>query len=491
MISAMSAEAIRREWAGRVIDGRFTLLQWLGGTERSGVFLTELPGPQAQKAAIKLIAADGGDAEARIAGWAATSTLSHPHLIRLLDTGRCQIDDAALVYAVMEYADEVLAEILPERPLTPGETKEMLGPVLDTLSYLHGKGFVHGHVKPSNIMVVDDQLKLAGDSLWIEGETWMNGAPAGVYDAPEAATGTISPAGDVWSLGVTLVVALTQHPPVWDGSMESDPVVPESIPQPLAGIARGCLKIDPAHRCTLEEIRAQLDAASSPPAAPEKAGGRVPGKSRTGVVVAGVLVLLAVIAVFLVRSHQVQSSSPDGEQAPAATTAPPQTQEQAPTATTAPPQAQEQAPTAATAPPEEQTPAGTAASPQEPAPAATTEAPVAGDQNSRGPASNGTALKGAVADQVLPDVPASASRTIHGKVNVGIRVTVDAGGTVSDAAFDSEGPSKYFAKAAMQAAQRWKFKPAQVDGQTVSSVWMLRFQFAQDGTTVTPVETSP
>ncbi len=479
MISAMSAEAIRRDWTGRVIDGRFTLLRWLGGTERSGVFLTELPGPPAQKAAIKLIAADGGDAEARIAGWAATATLSHPHLIRLLDTGRCQTDGAALVYAVMEYADEVLAEVLPERPLTPREAKEMLGPVLDTLSYLHGKRFVHGHVKPSNIMVVDDQLKLAADSLWIEGETGMNPPAAGVYDAPETASGTISPAGDVWSLGVTLVVALTQHPPVWDGSMESDPVVPESIPQPLADIARGCLKTDPARRYTLEEIRARLDAASSVPAAPGNAGGGVSGKSRAAVLVAGMLVLLAIIAVFLVRSHQSQSSSPDTEQAPAITTAPPQTQEQAPAVRTASPQTQERAPTATTAPPEEQ------------APAATTEAPVPGDQNSKNPASNGSALKGAVAEQVLPDVVPSASRTIHGKVNVGIRVTVDASGAVSDAAFDSEGPSKYFAKAAMQAAQRWKFEPAQVDGQAVSSVWVLRFQFTQDGTTVTPVETSP
>ena len=70
-----------------------------------------------------------------------------------------------LVYSVTEFAEEVLSEIIPERPLSPRETQEMLSPVLDALIYLHGKGFVHGHLKPSNIMVVGNQLKISGDGL--------------------------------------------------------------------------------------------------------------------------------------------------------------------------------------------------------------------------------------------------------------------------------------------------------------------------------------
>jgi TonB family protein len=81
--------------------------------------------------------------------------------------------------------------------------------------------------------------------------------------------------------------------------------------------------------------------------------------------------------------------------------------------------------------------------------------------------------------------------TIHGKIQVSIRVTVDAGGNVSNAAVDSPGPSKYFAKAALQAAQQWRFKPAQVNGQAVSSVWVLRFEFGKTATEVTPVEVTP
>ena len=161
----MSTATVRKDhdWVGRVIDGRFTLLQWLGGSESSDVFLTELPDNPTQKAAIKLVPADTVDADAYIAGWAATTTLSHPHLIRLFHTGRCQINSSVLLYAVMEYAEENLSQIIPERPLTPAEAREMLPPVLDALSFLHERSFVHGRLKPSNIMVVDNQLKISWD----------------------------------------------------------------------------------------------------------------------------------------------------------------------------------------------------------------------------------------------------------------------------------------------------------------------------------------
>jgi TonB family protein len=114
------------------------------------------------------------------------------------------------------------------------------------------------------------------------------------------------------------------------------------------------------------------------------------------------------------------------------------------------------------------------------------QSPVPGTQSSKG-----AAVRGAVAERVLPDVPQSASETIHGTVEVSIRVTVDPSGDVSNATFDSPGASKYFANLALQAARDWRFKPAQVDGQAVSSVWILRFQFRQTGTEVTPVEASP
>jgi protein TonB len=171
-------------------------------------------------------------------------------------------------------------------------------------------------------------------------------------------------------------------------------------------------------------------------------------------IVAAALVVVAVAAVLLVRSHRSE---------------PP------------PPAAVEQ---------EQPVPAVAA-----PAPAP--QSPVAETQNSK-PAPppetqsfKGATAKGEVAQRVLPEVPQKASATIQGKIQVSVRVTVDPGGAVSDAALESPGHSKYFANLALDAARRWKFKPARVDGQAVSSVWLLRFNFGPTGTEVTPAETAP
>ena len=150
-----------RTWAGRVIDGKFPLLQWLGSSASSSVFLTEVEGHAPRKFALKLIAADTLDAEIQMSCWASTTALSHPRLMGLFHTGRCQIDNAWLIYAVTEYAEEFLSQVLAERPLTVAEAGEMLNPVVDALAYLHKNGAVHGRLKPANIMGVDDRLKIS------------------------------------------------------------------------------------------------------------------------------------------------------------------------------------------------------------------------------------------------------------------------------------------------------------------------------------------
>src|SRR5450631_421011 len=111
----MTTAAIRHDsdWVGQVVDGRFSLLRWLGNSGQGDVFLTELPGHLPQKAAIKLIPANGAYSESQMAGWTATQRLSHPHLMRLFHVGSCQINGTPLLYAVMEYAEEDLSQILP------------------------------------------------------------------------------------------------------------------------------------------------------------------------------------------------------------------------------------------------------------------------------------------------------------------------------------------------------------------------------------------
>jgi TonB family protein len=441
----MSAVSIRGDWVGRVIDGRFSLLEWLGGSGTSSTFVTELDGPGSRRAVIKLFSAPA-QAEDRLSTWTATTSLSHVHLVRILHFGRAEIDGGPLVYVVTDLAEELLSQIIPERPLTDVEAREMLAPVLDALSYLHANGCVHGHLKPSNILVVENEVKLSADGVVTEGKPALEFNNGDVHNAPETATEPMAPSADMWSLGVTVVEALTQQSPVWDSEGKAEPVVPDSLPKPFDEIARECLQVNPAHRCTLSEVRLLLQGKPkrvTPQALPETytppklAEKSPPARIPLVPLIVG-FVLLAVILIGLaMRSHKTQTvplQSESSQQAP-------------------PSQPDSQAP----APP---------------------------------PATTGTA-KGDVLNRVMPDVSRKASDTIQGRVSVAVRVTVDPAGAVTNAEFASHGPSAYFARIAMESAHSWKFKPPVRNGRAVASTWLLRYQFKQSGVDVTPVETGP
>jgi len=155
-----------KQWEGQVVNEEFHLRQYLGGGENSAVFLTEHGEPEPQKAAIKLLETPPEETEFQLFQWELAAKLSHPHLIRLFQMGHCQLGDMRLLYVVMEYAEENLAQIVPLRPLTPAETRDILEPILDALAYVHGQGSVHGHIKPANIMGVEDQLKISSDGIF-------------------------------------------------------------------------------------------------------------------------------------------------------------------------------------------------------------------------------------------------------------------------------------------------------------------------------------
>jgi len=251
-----------KRWEGRTVDGRFPLQRYLGSSDHSEVFLTvtQPRGSDSEKAAIKLIAAGAVDTKQQFLRWKATSELTHPNLIRIFEAGRGELDGTELLYVVMEYAEENLSQILPERALTTEETRGMLPPILRALQLVHDKGFVHGHIQPSNILAVGDEVKLSSDALNMSGERRGNARATSAYDPPEAATGAISTASDVWQLGMTLIEVLTQHLPAWDRARRSAPEVPAAVPEPFREIARRCLQVDAGERWTVGEILHRVEA---------------------------------------------------------------------------------------------------------------------------------------------------------------------------------------------------------------------------------------
>jgi TonB family protein len=445
----MSNPGLWKTWEGRIVDGKFPLRHWLGGSEHSAVFLTERPRPPSSKAAIKLIAADGAQADRQLSRWRAAAELSHPHLIRIYEAGRCRLDNTPLLYVVMEYAEEDLSQILPQRPLAPAEVTDLLPPVLDGLSYLHNQRFIHGRIKPSNVLAIGDQLKLSADQVVRSTEPNSERRRRDVYDAPETAAGIVAPAGDIWSVGVTLVAALTQNVSFAEDRSPNDPDLPATVPEPFRGIARECLHLDPKRRCSIAEIQARLQpAARSVPAAPQP----LPPPSSRSVTrgsVAGALLIIALLVALVVFFSRGGSSGGGSSGARV-------TDEKSGTAP-APPASEQITPQ--TAP--------QAISAPKPNPAVPERAEAAkGDAASRGD----------VIHQVLPDVSRNSRNTITGTIKVTVRVEVDPSGKVTAAKLKTAGPSKYFAGVALKAAQRWEFAP-----QPRASTWLIQFRFKRSG----------
>jgi TonB family protein len=428
-----------KTWAGRTVDGKFPLRQWLGGSDHSGVFLTERPGQASSKVAIKLIVAEGAQAERQLSRWRAAVQLSHPHLMRIYEAGRYRLNTTPLLYVVMEYAEEDLSQILPQRALAPAEVTDLLPPVLDALSYLHGQRFVHGRIKPSNVLAIGDQLKLSADQVVPATEMSSERRRRDVFDAPETAAGIIAPAGDVWSVGITLVAALTQNVSFAEERSPDDPDLPGTVPEPFRGIARECLHLDPKRRCSIAEIQARLQPAGrSVPAAPQALPLPRSSSVKRGPIIAAVLIaLLVALVVFFSRGGFSGGKSATAPATPTSEQTAPQTTPQA-------------------APAPKPNPAG-----REPA---------------RAP-KEAVASPGNVIHQVLPDVSKNSRNTITGTIKIAVRVEVDPSGKVTTAKLKTAGPSQYFAGLALKAAQRWEFSP-----QPTASTWLLQFRLKRSGT---------
>ena len=430
----MSKPDTWKSWEGQTIDGKFPLRQFLGASDHSAVFLTEGRGTSPQKAAIKLMPSQTSPAaDTQLRSLQAKIGLRHSNLLQIFDAGRTQIQGESVVYAVMEFADDNLGQILPQRALEPPEVADLLPPILGALSYLHEKGLVHGRIRPSNILAVGDQLKLSSDPVRSASEP-NSGGRRDAFDAPELSAGKLSPASDVWSLAMTMVAALTQKTAFAEQKLQNDPAVPADVPEPYRGIAKASLRLDPSQRASVREIEPRLKQPSSQPAPARVEPAfetTVSPKKRAAfpVTIALAAILAIIFAIFYFTRSKSSGPSADESTSPATTSS-------------AAPQASEPAPSAAK-------PADTNAS---------------------------------VTHQVLPDVPQSARNTISGTIKVVVQTQVDSSGKVTSARLKSPGSSRYFSGLALKAAQEWQFAPPAIDGHPATSTWLVQFRFRRSGT---------
>jgi eukaryotic-like serine/threonine-protein kinase len=509
------------QWEGQIVNGKFQLLRYLGGSETGAVFLTQRQeNERIVNAAIKIIPCTSESGSLQLARWKTFSELSHPNLISLYETGQSETGDVSFVYVVMECADENLSQVVPGRALAEDEAREIIGAVLRVLSYLHEKGFVHGAVGPANIMAAADQLKLSSDSLHLAGETLDDLADRDAYIAPEISNKSfplsqpLSPASDVWSLGMTVIESLTRTLPAIRAIDRQDPFIPKTLPQPFLDIAQHCLVRNPQGRWSIDEIAARLEgrvpvpaarevpapaeaipvSASEPAPAPPPVArvSRPPAKPNRYLLpfAAGFALVVAALLVGPRLLHR----HPDAEAAEATSAANAQSPATPASSQPAPAPASSAASASQAVASSKPSYSDSASSAKAPAPVPALIHPETVREGATETAARvpvGPSTRGEVTHRAMPQVIQSARNSIHGTVRVGVKANVDREGNVEDAELISHGPSRYFARTAMEAARQWKFNPPTLGGRGVLSTWILQFEFTRGETTVVPKQELP
>jgi serine/threonine protein kinase len=125
---------------------------------------------------------------------------------------------------VMEYLDgQPLSKLLEAGPLPLAQTAAIARQVALGMAAAHERGIVHGDLKPANVMVTTagiakildfglaSRQRQAADGSDSDGARGLLGTPG--YMSPEQSRGQpISPASDVFSLGLILYEMLTGRP---------------------------------------------------------------------------------------------------------------------------------------------------------------------------------------------------------------------------------------------------------------------------------------
>lgn len=194
---------------------------------------------------------------------------------------------------VADYAGETLAVRLARGPLPTLEAIDAIRTVAAGLVKAHAKGFHHGALTADHIICGEDGRMVLTGVGW---GAFLNDRDA---RAPEGEPG----ATDVFALARVLVHALEGEEPYpgndWSTPRDADSFDP-ALPEGLRRLLARALNPDPGRRMTRAEelagdlgvIRASWDSMSAPPA---KALA-VPGRPLGWVVVAGIAIILAFLA---------------------------------------------------------------------------------------------------------------------------------------------------------------------------------------------------
>ena len=272
----------------RVLNDRYRLVYELGGGGMGSVWLAEdmlLERSVALKELMRRAqTSDMAERRMRAVQEArAMARVRHPAIVPIHDV--FFIDDDPWI--VMEYiSGRSLYDLIKDETLDERSIARIGLHVLRGLIAVHRAGVVHRDVKPTNILVADDDSIFLVDFgiARIAGDASLTGqAIVGTPDflAPERFKPRckIGPPADIWALGVTFYNALEGYSPFWRDSERGWEATMIAIlneaPRPpsrggrLADITLQMLHKDPARRADAQRVLAVLeDIAGGEPAVP-------------------------------------------------------------------------------------------------------------------------------------------------------------------------------------------------------------------------------
>uniref|UniRef100_A0A4W6D2L0 MAP/microtubule affinity-regulating kinase 3 n=1 Tax=Lates calcarifer TaxID=8187 RepID=A0A4W6D2L0_LATCA len=193
-------------------------------------------------------------------------TLNHPNIVQLFEV----IETEKTLYLIMEYASggEVFDYLVAHGRMKEKEARAKFRQIVSAVHYCHQKNIVHRDLKAENLLLdADSNIKIAdfgfsneftaGSKL----DTFCGSPP---YAAPELFQGKKydGPEVDIWSLGVILYTLVSGSLP-FDGQnlkelrervLRGKYRVPFYMSTDCEGILRRFLVLNPAKRCSLEQI---------------------------------------------------------------------------------------------------------------------------------------------------------------------------------------------------------------------------------------------
>lgn len=150
----------------------------------------------------------------------AASEIRHRNVVTIRDAVISHLEDTPVVVAAMEMTEENLGDALRERLLSGAEGRQVFDAVLAALTVIHARGMVHRHVEASNVLAMNDVIKLRSDCL-----SKLSGSAF-----------TIAAADDVRWTARMVTHAVTGRFP----SGENDPVL-QLLPETMARAVRRAL----------------------------------------------------------------------------------------------------------------------------------------------------------------------------------------------------------------------------------------------------------